>query len=162
MENDLTLFMAIKPNYADLIYKKIKTLEWRKRISKQLMQHFKDYGNDNPVKIYIYESYPKKYITGYMLVNFAWKMNLNVINQFYMNDSKSFGIELEDLYQYFRINRKTAKNEYIGYALNIVDAMRFDKPISLWDVDIMYPPQDFIYLTPFDIEKITRMVQVYA
>ncbi len=162
MNNEFNIFMAIKPKYADLIYQKIKSLEWRKRISKKMIKHFKIHGSNQPLKVYIYESYPKKLITGYMIVDFVWKVNQSVINQFYMADSKSFGIELDDLYNYYGINRKTGKNDYLGYALNIRDAVRFDKSISLWDVDISYPPQDFIYLTPLDIEKIRKMVRVYA
>jgi predicted transcriptional regulator len=150
--------MAIKPNYTKLIYEKIKTLEFRKRLSKKLLEHFKVYGNRYPVKLYIYESHPTKMITGYMLVDFAWSMNKNVIDQFYRSHPKSLGITLDDLYAYYHIDAKTPENKPIGCAINIRDAIRFEKPIPIWDVDITYPPQDFIYLTPYDVERIGRVV----
>lgn len=158
MNSDLTLMMAIKPKFTDLIYQHTKSLEWRKRISKKLIQHFKAYGNRNPVKIYIYESHPTKMITGYYLADYAWDVNKNVIDHFYRAHPKSVGIELDELYAYYQISDTTPENERLGATLNIKDAIKFDKPISLWDVDISYPPQDYIYLTPYDVERIERAV----
>jgi predicted transcriptional regulator len=158
MNDNLALMMAIKPKYTELIYKKSKSLEFRNKIAKRLMEHFKNYGNRYPVIIYIYESHPTKMITGYYLADYAWVMNKNVLEQFYKSHPKTFGIELEDLYQYYRIDAKTPNNEQIGYAVNILDAKKFEKPIPLWDIDLNYPPQDFIYLTPYDLEKIGRAV----
>lgn len=162
MNNDLSIMMAIKPNYTKLIYERVKTLEFRKKLAKRLVEHFKAYGNRYPVMIYIYESHPTKMITGYMLADYAWTINKNVIDQFYRSHPKSLGINLEDLYEYYQIDAKTENNKHIGRAINIRDAHRFAKPIPLWDVDISYPPQDFIYLTPYDVERISKVVNVYV
>lgn len=162
MNAELNIMMAIKPVFTQRIYAKDKTLEFRKRLSKKLIEHFKAYGNRNPVKLWIYESHPTKMITGYILADYAWTVNKNVLNQFYRSHPKSFGIELDDLYHYYQIDAKTPENEQIGCAINIKEAVKFDKPVFLWDVDISYPPQDYIYLTPYDVERIGRAVNIHV
>lgn len=155
---DLNILTAIKPEYAEKIYEHTKTLEFRKRVSKQLYEHFIKNGNKKKVKMFIYESYPTKKITGYIMIDFVWKMNKKVIDILYKAHSESFGIDLKDLYKYYDISSMIHETDEVGVAIDIFDSVRFEKPISLWDIDMQYPPQDYRYLTPFDVEKLLRVL----
>lgn len=154
MTSNLDIMMAIKPVYAERIYLKDKTLEFRKKVATMLKKHFKLHGNKKPVRVYIYESYPKKMITGFIVVDFVWSVNKFVIEQFHRAHPKSLGIDISSLFKYYQVDETTDPHVPIGYAFNIREAIRFVKPICLWDIDLSYPPQDFIYLTPCDVDRI--------
>jgi predicted transcriptional regulator len=132
----MNVILSIHSIYADAIYRNIKTVELRSIPPKQQVN-----------KYYMYETAPKKLITGYFISEYtSKKMNIFGLASIY-NFSAMLGeynnetIALEKLIKLLGYNKKYC-------AIEIKKAVKFEKPIKL----TKRPPQNFYYVDNLEME----------
>ena len=93
------IILAIKPRYADSIYKMFKQWEYRKAIYPLSVSQSGGLP-ERMGKIWLYESSPVKMITGYIIVdNFIWNQTLDQLWEY----TKDYaGITKEEFLEYYK------------------------------------------------------------
>lgn len=130
----MNIILSIKPKWAELIYSGKKTIEWRKSIPKF----------QNIEKVFLYETYPVKKITGF----FYWDGFEQLVfsepkeNKDIHNAAKKIinagCVPLEDLKKY-----KGDRLNLFGWRIKY--QTKFEEP---WNLDKFYlkrPPQSWCY-----------------
>lgn len=126
------LLLSLKPHYADLIFRKLKIAELRRRIAPAWEDR----------NVYVYVSSPKQSLHGGFRVEHVWEGTPEAIwNQV----SKYAGIEKKDFDDYYA-------GCSVAYALKIADVWKYREPFSLSALRSRFPsfaiPQSWRYVTP--------------
>ena len=138
------LLLSLKPVYADLVFKGLKTAELRRHIAKEVE------GRD----VYIYVSSPERRLRGGFLVDRVWEGSPETIWR-----------EVKDFAQ---VDRATFASYYEGrsraFALSIAHAWEQRHPLSLATlrskfVDFVVP-QSWRYLTAAEHRSFSRMARL--
>jgi predicted transcriptional regulator len=126
----MDIVLSIKPEFSQLILKKKKKYELRKKVSKNLTL-----GS----KVFLYETSPSQSIVGYFLVEDILFENVLTMWDKYHED---FGIDFDRYSDYFA-------NQASGYAIKIGRVYRFKESKRITDIkgfgNTLTPPQSFIY-----------------
>lgn len=138
------LLLSLKPVYADLVFKGLKTAELRRRIAKDLE------GRD----VYIYVSSPARELRGGFRVDRVWEGSPDVIWR-----------EVKHL---ARVDKATFASYYEGrsraFALNIAYAWKQKYPLSLAALRSKFRdftvPQSWRYLTAPEHRSFSRMMRM--
>lgn len=131
----MNILLSIKPKYADLIYKGIKTIEWRKTFPYDAF-----YG-----KIFIYETAPVSMVTG------CFRMN-QILNPIIL-DKKSFKfispVTEKQIENWGQVSidflKKYAENGSV-WGWHITDAKKLKRAVNLEYFHLKRPPQSWQYL----------------
>lgn len=116
------ILISIKPCYVQKIFDKSKIFEFRKR-----------FQEDFRGILYIYETSPTKLIVGEAKVkNIIKDSPENLWNKTY----GYAGVEKELLLSYY-------SNVNVGFALEIYDVIKYEKPVPLQDIGLNRPPQSY-------------------
>lgn len=126
------LLFSLKPHYADLIFRKLKMAELRRRIAPAWEDR----------NVYVYVSSPEQSLHGGFRVEHVWEGTPEVIwNQV----SKYAGIAKKDFDDYYA-------GCSVAYALKIADVWKYQEPLSLSALKLRLPnfviPQSWRYVTP--------------
>lgn len=119
------ILLPIKPVYAERIWGGEKKFEYRKIITNNYVR-----------KIYLYETSPKKKVTGEIEV--LARVKLNKEKLWKITKDKS-GISLEEYSAYFQ-----KSEEACAYCLG--KCLKYDSPLLLSDIGIKSFPQSFLYV----------------
>lgn len=140
------LLLSLKPAYADLVFKGLKTAELRRRITRDVE------GRD----VYIYVSSPARELRGGFRVDRVWEGSPDVIWR-----------EVKDLAQ---VDEATFASYYEGrtraFALNIAYAWEHKYPLSLAALRSKFTafavPQSWRYLTVAEHRSFRSMMRTPA
>lgn len=128
----MSFILSIKPTYAQLIYKRIKTVELRRRMPKVFSGH-----------VFFYETIPEQSITGIAKIG---KVISGPPHGIMMQVLRLSGISLTEYNAYF-------SGAKMAYAMFIYDVLHFDKPIRLRQLREIWsgfhPPQNYRYLNTY-------------
>ena len=123
----MDVLLSIKPKFAESIINGRKKYEFRKNA----------FSQKNIDRVYIYSTTPIKKIVGIVRINNIIEDTPSNLWQQLKDDA---GISEEEFFDYF-------KNRVVGFAFEIVEVEKFDKPL---DPKILFPnfvpPQSFYYL----------------
>lgn len=138
------LLLSLKPVYAELVFKGLKTAELRRHIAREVE------GRD----VYIYVSSPERRLRGGFRVDKVWEGSPDAIWQ-----------EVKHLAQ---VDRATFASYYEGrskaFALSIAYAWEHRHPLSLATLRSKFAdfvvPQSWRYLTAAEQRSFTRMARL--
>lgn len=123
----MDVLLSIKPKFAESIINGRKKYEFRKNA----------FSKKNIGKVYIYSTTPIKKIVGIFKINKIIEDKPSILWHRLKDDA---GISEEEFFDYF-------KNREIGFAFEIVEVEKFEKPM---DPKILFPnfvpPQSFCYM----------------
>jgi len=123
----MNAILSIKPKYADRIFRKEKSYEFRKKVFTK-----------NVDKIYVYSTNPIKKILGYILSDGI--IIDHPVDLWYKLSNKKPGINKEEFFSYFGDKSK-------AYAIIINKIYPFNEPLDPFKIfDKFVPPQSFIYI----------------
>jgi len=132
--------LPIKPRFAELIIKGKKKVEFRKRKPNNEVSH-----------IVLYATKPIKKILGYFEVSYIDQDSPETLWARY---KKVGGVTYEEFKTYY-------SSSEIGVAIVVGKVWALRTPISLSILTkLLIPPQDFVYLTPSDFDKIQEWARV--
>lgn len=128
----MDILLSIHPKWAEKIYNREKTLEWRKNVP----------NADLIEKVFIYETAPVKKITGCFVYDHYYSLVFTDENK--PRDGAEVLIEqgcvpLEDL-------KKYAGSKKEIFAWKIIKPRKFDTPKTLEDLGLKRPPQSWGYI----------------
>lgn len=122
----MKVLLSIKPQFANLIFNGIKKFEFRRSIFK----------NGDVKTIVVYASSPLQKVIG----EFEIETILNEdIDSLWLKTKQHAGIDKAFFYEYF-IDKKQ------GFAIQIKNARKYEKPLCLKSDYNLTPPQSFLYL----------------
>lgn len=124
----MNVLLSINPYWANLIYEGKKIYEMRKRAPLQCT-----IGN----KVFIYETYPVRAVTGYFIYN-GYEA-FSDIEEFGKNCFFQHRIPYNDFIKYY-------EKSNIGFAWFVSKPTMFSNPIKLPIANITKAPQSFCYL----------------
>ncbi len=132
------IVLAIKPEYASLIFEGKKKVEIRKKLPKEISLHHDGWIplKASDMMIYLYESSPVGKVTGFINVDGVFRADAY---QLWGEIGSRTGILWEDFVKYLGIGSSMDKKIF---ALRISIVVKFDKPLKL----TCRPPQNFMYL----------------
>jgi predicted transcriptional regulator len=134
-ENNVLLLPIRKP-YSRLIMVGKKRFELRKRLPKHDCKY-----------VFIYETSPTKAIIGYFEVS---RIHTGSISKIWEITKGGSFVTKEYFEEYYK------KSSY-GVAFEIKESKKLEKPLSLSDLGIGHPPQDFMYIKNIDLcESVMR------
>jgi len=123
----MDVLLSIKPKFAAAIMDGRKKYEFRKII----------FSKENIYYVYIYSTAPIKKIIGVFKVNNIIKDRPSALWDQLRDDA---GISEDEFFNYF-------KNKEMGFALEIKDVKRFEKPLNSKSLFPNFvPPQSFSYI----------------
>ena len=121
----MNAILSIKPQYANAILKKEKTVEFRKKVFKNEVD-----------RVYIYSSSPVKRIVGYFTIDKIIEAKPKKL----WNDFNDVGsIDKKSFFEYF-------DNSKIGFSICLNEVCEFDKHIDPRDIfESFTAPQSYCY-----------------
>jgi predicted transcriptional regulator len=122
----MKVLLSIKPEYVSKIFSGEKKFEYRRLIFKRKVD-----------SIIVYASDPTKLIIGEFEIG---EVIYNKISELWEQTSHDSGTTKEELFGYF-------KNCEKGYAIEILNPRIYAKPFSLSEMNILFAPQSFVYLS---------------
>lgn len=122
----LNALFSIKPEYVNLIFSGEKKYEFRTAVCKK-----------NISKIIIYETSPVSKIVGEVYVSNILK---DTPEKIWNKTYKNAGIEKNKFMKYF-------KNHEFAYAYVLENPVKYDRQISLQELNISSAPQSYLYLS---------------
>jgi len=130
IENKKYLFISVKPEFAEKIIKKEKSIELRK-----IRPHVRNGDN-----VIIYASSPAKYVVGYGIIKKIIEKSPGLM---WKDHSSLLGIDKERYDEYYK-----GKDKAIGIEIHGITAI---KPISLERLRLLdpnfHPPQIYRYVS---------------
>ncbi|MBF0487879.1 MAG: hypothetical protein HQK98_06935 [Nitrospirae bacterium] len=133
----ITILISIKPSYAKMIYKGIKTVELRRRFPLVEAGY-----------IYLYETIPQQSITGMAKID---RVLSGQPHEIMMRVLKSSGISRLEFNNYFSGSKA-------AHGIFIYEVLRFNKPVPLRQLRAIWsefhPPQNYRYLNNYDELKL--------
>lgn len=133
----MNIILSIHPKWAEKIYSREKTIEWRKNMPHR-MDAYKLRDGDPNFKIYLYETAPVRKITGF----FCWG-GVALFDARFMHDGfppATYGcVNVEDLKKYQGENCAIC-----GWFIDL--PQKFKEPKSLEDFGLKRPPQSWQYV----------------
>jgi predicted transcriptional regulator len=121
--------ISIKPKYNNLIFKKIKTIEYRKSLL----------GCEGD-KIFIYETAPTSKVIGEA---FIAKVYTGSILDIWDKTGHKSGIGLTEYLAYF-CNKVNHKDK--AFAFELINVVKYSTPKSLKDFNLKHAPMSFVKL----------------
>lgn len=130
----MNVLLSIKPYYSNAILSGTKKVEFRKRRLPFETE-----------KVLLYSTLPVGKIEGYFVFH---SQHVGNIHEIWSKYEAFGGIEEHQFFKYYN-------NCVNAYAIIIKDYVRFDKPVSLYEIDEkLVAPQSFRYLTDEQVNKI--------
>ena len=129
----MNIILSIKPKWAELIYSGKKTIEWRKSIPKF----------QNIEKVFLYETYPVKKITGFFYWDAFETLTFSIVSYLLIDPNAHQLIDagcvpLEDL-------KKYKGDRFNLFGLRIKNPTKFEEPWNLEKFSLKRPPQSWCY-----------------
>ena len=138
-KDDKFIILSIKPQYANLILARIKTVEFRRTWAAREVN-----------TIAIYASYPIQRIVGLVKVNEIIKASPSKLWK--ICSEHRGGLSKKELLTYF--NEKS-----LGNAVLLQDAFKFKRAIDPNKfIKNFYPPQSFQYLNAVEVKKLNQLI----
>lgn len=132
----MNIILSIHPKWAEKIYSREKTIEWRKNMPHR-MNAYKLRDGDPNFKVYLYETAPVRMITGF----FCWG-GVAIFDARHMHEGfppATYGcVNVEDLKKYQGENCAIC-----GWFIDL--PQKFKEPKSLEDFGLERPPQSWQY-----------------
>lgn len=137
------ILMSVRPQYAEKIFSRTKTVELR-RIKPKLLQE----GD----LVLVYVSSPVKSLMGAFTVSSVMEKGLSSL---WRNVKDYAGVQRREFFDYFQGVEK-------GTAIFIKDVWLLPKPIHLYDmqreVKGFFPPQNFSYTSIHRVKSIDKLL----
>ena len=138
-KDDKFIVLSIKPQYADLILARIKTVEFRRA-----------WATKDVNTIAIYASSPIQRIVGLVKVNVTLKASPSKLWK--ICSEHSGGLTKRELLDYFN-------GKPVGNAVLLQDAIKFKHAIDPNKfIENFYPPQSFQYLNSTQVNKLKKII----
>ena len=135
------LLISLKPNYADLVFKGLKTAELRRRLARHLEDR----------DVYVYVSSPVRQLRGGFRIGQVWS---GAPEEIWEMVSDLAGVSEAEFATYYQGSK-------IAYALEILDVWEFAEPPSLARLRTKFPkfvvPQSYRYVRPQEIRSFCRL-----
>ncbi len=132
----MNIILSIHPKWAEKIYSREKTIEWRKNMPHR-MDAYKLRDGDPNFKVYLYETAPVRKITGF----FCWG-GVTLFDARFMHDGfppATYGcVNVEDLKKY-----QSENCAICGWFIEF--PQKFNEQKSLEDFGLKRPPQSWCY-----------------
>lgn len=122
----MKVLLSIKPGFAEKIFSGEKKYEFRRAI-------FKD---KNVTSVIIYASSPTQKVIGEFDISEIHEMDPQTL---WRETSKHSGINKKYFDEYFRGKEK-------GFAIEVGEMRKYQRPLSLMDLGVKTPPQSFCYI----------------
>jgi len=122
----MTVLLSIKPEFAFKIFDGSKKYEFRKIIFKR----------NDVKKVVVYASSPVQQIIGEFEIS---EIISDTVESVWEKTSKYSGITKTVYESYFN-------NKSIAYAIKVGSIKKYTAPKFLWDYNINFAPQSFVYL----------------
>ncbi len=138
------LLFSLKPYYAELVFKKLKEAELRRRITSCMENR----------DVFIYVTSPVRQLRGGFRVGRVWS---GTPEEVWRHVSKLAGIHKRDFDAYYA-------GRTVAYALKITDVWEYKNPASLSTLENRFPdfvvPQSWRYVRPEECRLFQRMKRV--
>ena len=135
------LLLSLKPDYADLVFKRLKEAELRRRITSCMENR----------DVFIYVTTPVRQLRGGFRVGQVWS---GTPEEVWKQVSKLAGIHKRDFDAYYA-------GRTVAYALEITDVWEYKNPVSLKTLGNRFPdfvvPQSWRYVRPQEHRLFRRM-----
>jgi len=135
------LLISLKPNYADLVFKGLKTAELRRRLARHLEDR----------DVYVYVSSPVRQLRGGFKIGQVWS---GAPEEIWEMVSDLAGVSEAEFATYY-------KGRKIAYALEILDVWEFAEPPTLARLRTKFPkfvvPQSYRYVRAQEIRSFCRL-----
>ena len=135
------LLLSLKPDYADLVFKRLKEAELRRRITSCMENR----------DVFIYVTSPVRQLRGGFRVGHVWS---GPPEEVWRRVSKLAGIHKRDFDAYYA-------GRTVAYALEITDVWEYKNPASLNTLGNRFPdfvvPQSWRYVRPEEYRLFRRM-----
>ena len=135
------LLFSLKPCYADLVFKRLKEAELRRRITSCMENR----------DVFIYVTSPVRQLRGGFRVGQVWS---GTPEKVWRQVSKLAGIRKRDFDDYYA-------GRTVAYALEITDVWEYKNPVSLKTLGNRFPdfvvPQSWRYVRPEECRIFRRM-----
>ena len=126
------LLLSLKPDYADLVFKRLKEAELRRRITSCMENR----------DVFIYVTTPVRQLRGGFRVGQVWS---GTPEEVWRQVSKLAGVHKRDFDAYYA-------GRTVAYALEITDVWEYKNPVSLNTLGNRFPdfvvPQSWRYVRP--------------
>ena len=123
----MKVLLSIKPEFANKIFEGTKRFEFRKSIFKKEVK-----------TVVVYASSPLQQVIGEFEIEQILHLDLDTLWDITCSES---GISESFFYKYFEDKQR-------GYAIEIRNVKKYEKPQNLKETYNLFPPQSFAYLTP--------------
>jgi len=126
------ILLSIKPNFVELIFRKVKRYEFRKKISKRY----------NIKEVMIYSTSPIKKVVGSFIIGEITYASPKVL----WGKCKDYaGIDEYSFFKYFN-------EKILGYAIEIKNICEYSIPFDPFKIiPNFHPPQSFYYFNPHNL-----------
>ena len=135
------LLLSLKPDYADLVFKRLKEAELRRRITSCMENR----------DVFIYVTTPVRQLRGGFRVGQVWS---GTPEEVWRQVSKLAGVHKRDFDAYYA-------GRTVAYALEITDVWEYKNPVSLNTLGNRFPdfvvPQSWRYVRPKEYRLFRRM-----
>ena len=136
-----SLLFSVKPRYADLIFRRLKEAELRRRIARCIENR----------DVFIYVSSPVRQLRGGFRVGQVWR---GTPEEVWNEVSELAGVDKQDFDAYYA-------ERTIAYALRVTDVWEYEKPASLITLRNRFGnfviPQSWRYIKPEEYRSFQKM-----
>lgn len=138
------LLISLKPNYADLVFRGLKTAELRRRLSEHLVNR----------DVFVYVSSPVKELRGGFRVGQVWT---GTPEDIWATVSRFAGVSRDVFDDYYQ-------GTNIAFAMEIIDVWEYANPRSLEDLREQFPkfvvPQSYRYATENEARSFRQLKRI--